>query len=324
MSKDFEKAYRELAESEIPDLWDRIEAGLENKTTPEITKEGRAETEGEAIEEEKEETIHETIQEVSPKTDVKEKRYGKRKWARFAKYSGIAAAAVCVAVIIPAAVFLFRSGLTKGYSGGAAVTEGIDTAASADEAMEFAADEAIGVAADEEESCETASEEMDAGAGALDEEAGELEEDKEEEQSEDMAVAEMADASQMRDAADELKKESQSSVKQESAPQEAGTEGGSAFAEAIIEGTVFEHVEIKVTEAQNDFDREDGSLPGTLYTVTVQKDDSGKLKEGEELVVDVPAHSSYALVKDGVFEVDLVYKGNGTYGLEECYRQIEG
>ena len=160
MSKDFEKAYRELAESEIPDLWDRIEAGLESKTTPEMTKEGRAETEGEAIEEEKEETIHETIQEVSPKTDVKEKRYGKRKWARFAKYSGIAAAAVCVAVIIPAAVFLFRSGLTKGYSGGAAVTEGIDTAASADEA--------IGVAADEEESCETASEEMDAGAGALD------------------------------------------------------------------------------------------------------------------------------------------------------------
>lgn len=324
MSKDFEKAYRELAESEIPDLWDRIEAGLESKTTPEMTKEGRAETEGEAIEEEKEETIHETIQEVSPKTDVKEKRYGKRKWARFAKYSGIAAAAVCVAVIIPAAVFLFRSGLTKGDSGGAAVTEGIDTAASADEAMEFAADEAIGVAADEEESCETASEEMDAGAGALDEEVGELAEDKEEEQAKDMAVAEMADASQMRDAADELKKESQSSVKQESAPQEAGTEGGGAFAEAIIEGTVFEHVEIKVTEAQNDFDREDGSSPGTLYTVIVQKDDSGQLKEGEKLVVDVPAHSSYALVKDGVFEVDLVYKGNGTYGLEECYRRIEG
>lgn len=338
MSKDFEKAYRELAESEIPDLWDRIEAGLESKSTPEIAEDGRAETEGEAIEEVEEETIRETIQEVSPKTDVKEKRYGKRKWARFAKYSGIAAAAVCVAVIIPAAVFLFRSGLTKGYSGGAAVTEGIDTAASADEAMEFASDEAIGVAADEEESCETASEEMDTGAGALDEEVGELAEDKEEtgqawpqdnaqstvqDSGGDKAMAEMEDVSQMRDAADELKKESQSSVKQESAPQEAETEGNSAFAEAAIEGTVFEHVEIKVTEAQNDFDREDGSLPGTLYTATVQKDASGKLKEGEELVVDVPAHSSYALVKDGVFEVDLVYKGNGTYGLKECYRQVE-
>ena len=39
MSKDFEQAYRELAEREIPDLWDRIEAGLESKSTPEDGKE---------------------------------------------------------------------------------------------------------------------------------------------------------------------------------------------------------------------------------------------------------------------------------------------
>ena len=31
MSKSFEKEYRELAQSKLPDLWDRIEAGLSEK-----------------------------------------------------------------------------------------------------------------------------------------------------------------------------------------------------------------------------------------------------------------------------------------------------
>ena len=35
MSKDFEKEYIELAQNEIPDLWDRIEAGLTEKSAPE-------------------------------------------------------------------------------------------------------------------------------------------------------------------------------------------------------------------------------------------------------------------------------------------------
>ncbi len=35
MSKDFEQAYKEAAQMEAPDLWDRIEAGLQNKSVPE-------------------------------------------------------------------------------------------------------------------------------------------------------------------------------------------------------------------------------------------------------------------------------------------------
>lgn len=34
MNKDFEKAYKELAEIEVPDLWNRIEAGLSEKSAP--------------------------------------------------------------------------------------------------------------------------------------------------------------------------------------------------------------------------------------------------------------------------------------------------
>ena len=35
MSKDFEQAYKEAAQTEAPDLWDRIEAGLKSKSVPE-------------------------------------------------------------------------------------------------------------------------------------------------------------------------------------------------------------------------------------------------------------------------------------------------
>lgn len=34
MSKDLEKEYRALVNSKAPDLWARIEAGLEEKTVP--------------------------------------------------------------------------------------------------------------------------------------------------------------------------------------------------------------------------------------------------------------------------------------------------
>ena len=38
MNRDFEKEYIELAQCEIPDLWDRIEAGLTEKSAPETEK----------------------------------------------------------------------------------------------------------------------------------------------------------------------------------------------------------------------------------------------------------------------------------------------
>ena len=37
MSKNFEQAYKELAQKETPDLWDRIEAGLTEKSAPKKT-----------------------------------------------------------------------------------------------------------------------------------------------------------------------------------------------------------------------------------------------------------------------------------------------
>ena len=87
------------------------------------------------------------------------------------------------------------------------------------------------------------------------------------------------------------------------------------------EGAVFEHVVIRVEEITNDFERQDGSPPGILYTVTVLRDDSGQLGEGRELMVDLPAWSSLALVKDEAAEVDLIYNGNETFGVKKLHGQ---
>lgn len=78
MSKNLEREYRALVNSEVPDLWARIEAGLEDKkTAPE-----------ESASEEKE-TDFQT-------ENVRSKKVNFKMWA------GLAAACVCVALIVPA------------------------------------------------------------------------------------------------------------------------------------------------------------------------------------------------------------------------------
>ena len=76
MKKDFEKAYKELAETEVPDLWDRIESDLSEKSAPAETK-----------------------AEKNKKTAPVNK---KTKIAVFMrKYSALAAAIVCAIILIP-------------------------------------------------------------------------------------------------------------------------------------------------------------------------------------------------------------------------------
>ncbi|MBD5548817.1 MAG: hypothetical protein HDQ97_15785 [Lachnospiraceae bacterium] len=72
MNKDFEQAYRELAQNEIPDLWDRIEAGISEKSTPEKEQEKNQE----------------------------------KKQIYFGRYAGMAAAVLCAVLIVPAVLFM--------------------------------------------------------------------------------------------------------------------------------------------------------------------------------------------------------------------------
>ena len=85
MKKDFEKAYKELANTEVPDLWDRIEAGLSEKSAPAETK-----------------------AEKNKKTAPVNK---KTKIAVFMrKYSALAAAIVCAVILIPTMIVMKKAG----------------------------------------------------------------------------------------------------------------------------------------------------------------------------------------------------------------------
>ena len=79
MSRDFKNEYLELVNEEIPDLWDRIEAGLREKTVPETEKKNK----------------------INPVIFRK-------------RYAGLAAAVLCAAVVIPA--FMFTRGMNKSAS----------------------------------------------------------------------------------------------------------------------------------------------------------------------------------------------------------------
>ena len=84
MKKDFEKAYKELANTEVPDLWDRIEAGLSEKSAP-------AETKAEK---------NKKTAPVNKKTKIA---------VLMRKYSALAAAIVCAIILIPTMIVMKKS-----------------------------------------------------------------------------------------------------------------------------------------------------------------------------------------------------------------------
>ena len=122
MSKDFERAYRELAKSEAPDLWDRIEAGLGEKST-------------------QDEPCAEPGTERAAAPDRELSHRGKKFLFMIRKYSAMAAAVICAIIIIPALIRVNRSsGFLENDSSNAAA----DTTAaeeSREEAAEAAAEE---------------------------------------------------------------------------------------------------------------------------------------------------------------------------------------
>lgn len=84
MKKDFETAYKELANTEVPDLWDRIEAGLSEKSAP-------AETKAEK---------NKKTAPVNKKTKIA---------VLMRKYSALAAAIVCAIILIPTMIVMKKS-----------------------------------------------------------------------------------------------------------------------------------------------------------------------------------------------------------------------
>ncbi|MBD5520364.1 MAG: hypothetical protein HDR03_03945 [Lachnospiraceae bacterium] len=92
MKRDFEREFKELKMSEVPDLWNRIEAGLSDKKI---------------------------VSPVSDAAAISVNRYNFGKRAVWRKWGTLAAACVCVALIIPAISVVIGNlgGRKSNYSG---------------------------------------------------------------------------------------------------------------------------------------------------------------------------------------------------------------
>ncbi len=93
MSKVLEEEYRQLAESDIPDLWNRIEAGLNTQSIEAAPDSRSSETVN------RNDPARRNRSDVSP---AQRNRVMPRRSLR--KYAGIVAACICAAIIIPAAL----------------------------------------------------------------------------------------------------------------------------------------------------------------------------------------------------------------------------
>lgn len=307
MSKDFEQAYKELAQNEIPDLWDRIEAGLKEKSAPE----------------QKQEEIENVM--------VK-KTTGKKKSAIPVHYMGMAAAVLGAAVGIPALLAISQV-QRKSFSGGGA-----------DRVMESAYDTADAGAASEE-TCETAEEAAIEEAKAADitegaEENGiqgkvdKLEKEEIKREEEDAGETEGASGEtdvQKGSVTAGMDKENAGSsevAKTEMAETESGLLQSSIndleTEKEFMEGEAF-NLTVEVTKGMEIYDENDKTPLGTLFTAIIQKDTSGSFETGEQIEIFVPVYSSQFLAAGSLFQVEIVYESNEKYPfrLQLCQKVSE-
>ena len=278
MSRDFEKAYRELAQRECPDLWDRIEAGLIEKSAPEKGgEEGSLQVlvQKDICQEEKKQA-----EEGDRSAGIKRKE-PERKSGRlpvWKTYGGVAAAVVCAVIILPAFLKL-------GSTEGGAMEEIQENICDSGAPENPAAMAGAGAAATEEAGGESAAA-PDAGAGAGQEalDAGEEEVGLESAMAEDKAAAQTQGAQQQEKSEEKAKEQ----------------DGGMAF-----------HILVEVKQAEDAYE---GETPtGTLYTVVVQEDEGEFFGEGEQIEIYAPILSTQKLAVGQVFEVDIVYGQEEAY-----------
>ena len=300
MSKDFEQAYKELAQIEVPDLWDRIEAGLKEKSTPEKVVQIEKIQEVKA-EEKKEEGNKAEEKKSSPKSVL----------VFLKRYSAVAAALICVAILVPAITFVGRFGIGGSKSESAATTE------FAQETESFAADGMTEEACMEEMAeTEMASAEIVQNEETVFEEAAAEENAEEFSEACDEAAEDMTESDEPKEKAEA---EDAKSAKEESAVSGRAEEG--AGGERTLEEASFYNVQVRVIEGekmQKIFEGTEAEEDGCIYIAEVEKDPAKILTEGEEIAIFIPTTSSLALMENETFELDL----SSFYEEEECYFRI--
>lgn len=274
MNKDFEKAYKELARIEAPDLWDRIEAGITERS---------ASAEGSV-----------TIERIQ--TEVKDSKKGPAVILLLKRYSALAAALLCAVIIIPV------MGIVK-QAGGSRNSASAKDTSTAEET--YISEESCTA----EEACtteEAAVTEMSASTSAL-------EESEEEAVKEEFASGSALESDVMEEAAmeDLAEAATEDSVNRETKLQSNLQKTEAAI---LTEGQKLTNVYVEITDVKDRItDSKTADEMGTLYTAVVHEDPSEVLTEGEQIVIFIPVYSSLALSKDGIFELDIVFCENEDY-----------
>ncbi|MDO4303265.1 MAG: hypothetical protein Q4D94_05065 [Bacillota bacterium] len=298
MSKNFEQEYKALAENDLPDLWDRIEAGLSSKTITSKSSEAK-----ESIGE----TGAEEIQEVI--TGKKSQADHNRAIFYFSKYKTVVAAAICVIVILPAFLVLGKINTSKSYSTAEAADEASDAAAPMMEAADTAA---IAETAEEAAYAEEAPEEgMTAEGGMEAEERMVAEESMAADEAYDDSMSDML-ASEDNGTAGSAAGGITEDLKEEAQKQQADASSAKKSSEII-----YQNVTVKVLEATGDevVTQKDWFCG---MKVEVVSDPAGELEQGTELTLWVSLTSSVAYVNGKEYELDISYDPD-----RECDYQIE-
>lgn len=310
MSKNFEEEYKALANEELPDLWNRIEAGLTPKTTA-LAEEANTE-----------QSIEHTDEQIKEKTK-------KGKVISFLyRYRTVAAAALCAVAIIPAVIVIGfgRAGRSKMWesANGAAPMELYNSAAqaadeeaevteeAAEEEMEFSASETAGFAGDEiveggagnmaqAEACDVAEEataDSSADAGAYDRADAAAVDDAEDSEMAESATAMMTDAEKkMQDKEmQELSGDRAEFAKEESRESERSIR-------------IYEDIVLKVTEITEETVSTDKNIFYGMKVRIVQ-DPTGELAEGTEITVWVACTSSMAYLEGTEYVLNLSYSAD--------------
>lgn len=317
MSKNFAEEYKTLANEELPDLWNRIEAGLTPKATSQA---------GEGRSPDMEQTIKSADSGASQVAEPeKEKEKGKVISFLF-RYRTVVAAAVCVIMILPAVILLGRNNRSKSFSGSAAdMAAETREEAPADDAADMASEEMCLMESDdaaeapaEEPEAEAGGAEFDNGsdgAGACAETASI--EDLDSEGAAEKKMDQQENRNVQEALSDEAADITEDIAEEEKALPETQRTDQSFSSTTNREVKIFERVTVEAAEQTGENVKTDEDF---YYGITMKviEDPSGELEEDTEITVWVSYLSSVAYVQGQEYVLDLSYDPG-----RECPYQVK-
>lgn len=314
MSKNFENEYINLTQTNPPDLWNRIEEGLAPRTVKKL----ETEPEPKIVQTPETEPEPEVVQvlETEGRSASAQNRKVPERLLFFRKYKAVLTAAVCVILILPAAVILGKTGIGFEKSR----TEGIEMMSEA--AAEDTEAELQSAVTEEVLPEESAVEEMP------ESEVGES--------TEEIAENTLSGSTNGKEMSEELVSDQavveEAKTEKEEAEEAAQMEravGASAFSADFVvsridaaDGTVLDHVIVQVYMLEKASEvGEQGATPA-IFRARVLEDAEGLLKEGDEIQIALSPFSSVLWTEEeAVYEVMLEYDSTREYPfyLKGCY-----